>query len=225
MVCTHDRIIRPEWLDSREAEDAAASLNDLIRINRLLGGHAVLQKSMAELVHHDESFTFLDVGAASGDMGASVQAEYPNARVTSFDYKLSHLAAASGPRVCGNAFQMPFRTGSFDFVHCSLFLHHFPNEQVIELLKNFGAIARRAVVVTDLERNPLAYYFIPMTKWLFGWDPITVHDAPISVEAAFRARELKQLASDAGLEDPRVSVHRPAFRVALIARSAKLVAR
>jgi 2-polyprenyl-3-methyl-5-hydroxy-6-metoxy-1,4-benzoquinol methylase len=219
MVCTHGRIIRPEWLDSREAEEAAASLNDLIRINRLLGGHAVLQKSMAELVHPDESFTFLDVGAASGDMGASLQAEYPKARVTSFDYKLSHMASASGSRVCGDAFQMPFRKGSFDFVHCSLFLHHFPNEQVIELLKNFGAIARRAVVVTDLERNLLPYYFIPITKWLLGWDPITVHDAPISVEAAFSASELKQLATDAGLADPRVSVHRPAFRLALIAKS------
>src|SRR5207253_6736998 len=105
------------------------------------------------------------------------------------------------------------------FVHCSLFLHHFHNEQVIELLKNFGAIARRAIIVTDLERNPLPYYFLPLTKWLFGWDPITLHDGSISVEAAFHADELKQLASDAGLADPRVSVHRPAFRLALISRT------
>jgi 2-polyprenyl-3-methyl-5-hydroxy-6-metoxy-1,4-benzoquinol methylase len=219
MVCTHGRIIRPEWLDSQQPEAAAASLKDLIKINRLLGGHAVLRKTMAELVRRDESFTFLDVGAASGDMGASLKTEYPNARVTSFDYKISHMAAASEPRVCGDAFQMPFRRGSFDFVHCSLFLHHFQNEEVIELLKNFGAIARRAVIVTDLERNPLAYYFLPFTRWLFGWDPITLHDGPISVEAAFRACELEQLAKDAGLADARVTVHRPAFRLALVAKS------
>jgi 2-polyprenyl-3-methyl-5-hydroxy-6-metoxy-1,4-benzoquinol methylase len=215
----HGRIIRPEWLDSRRPEDAAASLNDLIKINRFLGGHAVLRKIMAELVRRDESFTFLDVGAASGDMGASLKAEYPNARVTSFDYDINHMAAASDPRVCGDAFQMPFRTDSFDFVHCSLFLHHFSNEQVVELLKDFGDIARRAVVLTDLERNPLAYFFLPFTRWLFRWDPVTLHDGPISVEAGFHADELKQLANEAGLKDPRVTVHRPAFRLALVAKS------
>ena len=71
MVCTHGRIIRPEWLDSREPEEAAASLQDLTKINRLLGGHGVLRKSMSALVGRDERFTFLDVGAASGDMESS----------------------------------------------------------------------------------------------------------------------------------------------------------
>jgi SAM-dependent methyltransferase len=125
--------------------------------------------------------------------------------------------------VCGDAFRMPFRKRSFDFVHCSLFLHHFPDDQVVELLRNFGAVARRAVVLTDLERNPLAYYFLPLTRWIFGWDPITLHDGPISVEAGFHAGELEQLARDAGLVDPRVSVHRPAFRLALVAGSSRAV--
>ena len=137
--------------------------------------------------------------------------------MTSFDYKLSHLAAGGGSRVCGDAFLMPFRRGSFDFVHCSLFLHHFPDDQVVELLRNFGEIARRAVVLSDLERNPVAYYFLPLTKWIFGWDPITLHDGPISVEASFHAGELERLAQDAGLLDPQVTVHRPAFRLVLVA--------
>lgn len=218
MVCTHGRVIRPEWLDSQLPEDATASLNDLVKINRLLGGHEVLRKTMATLASRDEPFTFLDVGAASGDMGACIQTEYPNAVVTSFDYKPGHLATAAQPRVAGDAFHMPFRRRSFDFVHCSLFLHHFENERVIELLKNFGSVARQAVVVTDLERNPLAYYFLPLTKWIFHWDRITLHDGPISVEAAFHADELRSLAEAAGLDNPSVKTYRPAFRLALVGR-------
>src|SRR6185369_16415913 len=158
-----------------------------------------------------------DVGAASGDMGACVREQYRGAVVTSFDYKTDHMATAANPRVCGNAFQMPFRPRSFDFVHCSLFLHHFQDNEGVELLRTFASLARRAVVLTDLERHPLAYYFLPLTKWIFGWDRITLHDGPISVEAAFRADELKALAEAAGLTEARVSTHHPAFRLALIA--------
>ncbi|MEO8131843.1 MAG: methyltransferase domain-containing protein, partial [Bryobacteraceae bacterium] len=190
MVCTNGRIIREEWLDLQTPERAAASLNDLVKINRLLGGHGVLRETMAGVVRPEERFTLLDVGAASGDMGASVKAAYPGAEVTSFDYKPDHLVKAAHPRVCGDAFQMPFRPGSFDIVHCSLFLHHFENDRVVELLRTFAALARRAVVLTDLERHPLAYYFLPLTTWIFGWDAITLHDGPISVEAGFHAKEL-----------------------------------
>jgi ubiquinone/menaquinone biosynthesis C-methylase UbiE len=217
MVCRNGRIIKPEWLDSQPPEDATASLNDLVRINRLLGGHSVLRKTMELVAGPEESFTFLDVGAASGDMGASLRSAYPGALVTSFDYKFDHLATASEPRVCGDAFQMPFGPRSFDFVHCSLFLHHFGNAGVVKLLSNFAEVARRAVVVTDLERHPLAYYFLPLTKWIFGWDRITLHDGPISVEAAFHADELRNLARAAGLAEARVYSHRPAFRLALVA--------
>ena len=217
MVCTDGRIIRPEWLDLQTPEDATASLNDLVKINRLLGGHAVLRKTMAGLVHPGDSFSLLDVGAASGDMGACIEGVYPAAVVTSFDYKTDHLATAADPRVCGDAFHMPFGPRSFDFVHCSLFLHHFPNACIVNLLRTFATVARRAVVITDLERHPLAYYFIPMTRLIFGWDRITVHDGPISVEAGFQANELESLAKAAGLAEARVYRHRPAFRLALVA--------
>jgi ubiquinone/menaquinone biosynthesis C-methylase UbiE len=217
MVCTKGRVIKPEWLDSQSPDDATASLNDLVRINHMLGGHGVLLKTMEGLAGREEGFTFLDVGAASGDMGACLRDRYPGAVVTSFDYKTDHMATAADPRVCGSAFQMPFGPRSFDFVHCSLFLHHFQDPEIIELLRNFARVARRAVVLTDLERHPLAYYFLPLTKWIFGWDPITLHDGPISVEAAFHAGELQALAKAAGLTEARVYTHRPAFRLALVA--------
>jgi hypothetical protein len=74
------------------------------------------------------------------------------------------------------------------------------------------------VVVNDLERHALAYYFLPATKWLLGWDPITIHDGPISVQAAFKAGELKTLAERAGLRDVQTHVYRPAFRITLAGR-------
>jgi hypothetical protein len=81
-----------------------------------------------------------------------------------------------------------------------------------------GRVARHGVLALDLYRHPVAYYFVPATRWLFGWDPITVHDAPISVEAAFRPFEMRGLAERAGLHDARVRSYGWSFRVSLYAR-------
>jgi hypothetical protein len=69
----------------------------------------------------------------------------------------------------------------------------------------------------DLERGPLAYYFLPNTRWLFGWQAITVNDGQISVAAAFRREELLALAAKAGLDRAEVRVHRPWSRLSMVA--------
>ena len=87
---------------------------------------------------------------------------------------------------------------SYDIVHCSLFLHHFSNDDIVRLLATFRDMARMAVVINDLERHVLAFRFLPWTRWLFRWDRITLHDGPISVQAGFRVDQLKSLATQAG---------------------------
>ena len=221
MHCLSGRVLKPEILDTLSPEDARRSLADLTRINRHWGGHSTLRRLLRDAVR-DPQFSLLDVGAASGDMGNCVRQWYPQARVTSLDRIASHLAAAAPPRVAGDAFGLPFRPKSFDFVFCSLFLHHFTDDEVVRLLADFGAVARKAVLVIDLERNPIAYYFLPWTRWLLGWDPVTAYDGPISVEAAFHPRELESLAARAGLYRPRARAYRPAFRIAMTANVDRL---
>jgi len=215
--CLGGRVLKPEILDTLPYDQARASLADLTRLNRRWGGHSTLRRLLRDAVR-DPDFSLLDVGAASGDMGKCVRKWYPRARVTSLDRIEFHLSASSPPRVAGDAFALPFREKSFDFVFCSLFLHHFTDSEIVRLLAGFGAVARTAVLVIDLERNPIAYYFVPWTQWIFGWDPVTVNDAAISVEAAFHPRELEALAARAGLQHPHARSYRPAFRIAMIAK-------
>ncbi|MFN3323155.1 MAG: methyltransferase domain-containing protein [Bryobacteraceae bacterium] len=216
---TEGRIILPELLDSAEPDEARENLRDLVRINRWLGGHRVLGWMLRRFVHPGERFTVLDIGAASGDMGRSIRREYPGATVISLDRRTLHLEAADPPRLAADAFRLPFRPASVDFVFCSLFLHHFPDRQIVELLAAFHSIARRALLVIDLERHPIPYYFLPATAWLFRWGRLAVHDGQISVEAAFRPEELLGLARRAGLADVSVRRHRPWFRLSLMAPS------
>ena len=211
------RVIKPEILDTLPAEEALASLRDLTRINRQWGGYSTLRRLMAETARRDETFSLLDVGAASGDMGERIGEWYPGARVVSLDRIESHLAS-SGSRVAGDAFALPFGDKSFDFVFSSLFLHHFTDEEIVRLFSEFSRVARRAVLAIDLLRDPVAYYFLPFTRWIFGWNWVTVNDGPISVEAAFRPRELEVLARRAGLNKVRARAYVPAFRIAMQAK-------
>jgi ubiquinone/menaquinone biosynthesis C-methylase UbiE len=212
------RIIRHELLDEQTPEAGEKSLRDLVRINRFLGGHEASRKALRS-VAPSGPFTVLDVGAGSGDTGGAIRAAFPGATVTSLDYKAHHLRAASQPKINADAFRLPVRSRSFDFVHCSLFLHHFDDRSVIELFRGFREAARVAVIVNDLERHWMAYHFLPATAWLFGWDPITLHDGPISVQAAFTPNELRDLASKAGLRHVTTKVYHPAFRIALTGRT------
>ncbi len=211
------RAIRSELLDDAPAAEAAQSLRDLVRINCRFGGHAILIRMLSPLVGRMESFTFVDVGSATGDAAALVRANYPAARTVAVDRDFFHVSQGQGLRICGDAFRLPLRDGAADLVYCSLFLHHFTDDQVVTLLREFRRVAARFILVSDLERHILAWGFIPATRWLFRWHPLTVHDAPVSVAASFRATEMLALAKCAGLERAEVRTHRPAFRISLVA--------
>ena len=209
------RVIEPELLDYAEPRIARKNLAELVRINRLFGGHSVIRKLLAASAGRQEAFTVLDIGAASGDTARVIRHTYPRATVTSLDYREVNIEAAPYPKLIADAFYLPFRPNSFDFVMSSLFLHHFTDKQVMALLHSFHAIARRGVLMADLERHFAPYFFLKLTKPLFGWDWLTVHDGLASVRAAFRSSELAALARRAGLGTAEIRTNRPAFRLTL----------
>jgi ubiquinone/menaquinone biosynthesis C-methylase UbiE len=165
-----------------------------------------------------ESFSFLDVGAGSGDLGTAVAQRFPAARVVLCDLKPGHLRRAALRRVAASAERLPFPDGSFDFVAASLMLHHFRDADAVNLLRVFGRVARRAVLINDLERHWFPALFIRLAAPIFARSYLTRHDAPASVRQAFRPQELREFAHAAGFHDVAVRRHRPWFRLSLVAR-------
>jgi 2-polyprenyl-3-methyl-5-hydroxy-6-metoxy-1,4-benzoquinol methylase len=211
------RSIKPELLDHASPAEAEANLHDLVKLNEKFGGHAAIRRMIEPVLPGAERFSLLDVGAASGDTARLLARMYPKASIVSLDCNPTNLAAAPQPKLIGDAFLLPFRPSSFDYVLCSLFLHHFQDDQVTELLRSFYRLARSGLFVCDLERHVLPFLFLPLTGFLFRWNPITLHDGPISVRASFRPTELARLAEHAGIHHPKVAVYRPAFRICLSA--------
>ena len=214
------RLIQPELLDHAPPEVARENLADLVRINSHFGGHSTLKQLLTTAIGTRQEFTLLDVGAASGDTGRVVKALYPQATVTNLDYNSVNLHSAAFPKIIADAFHLPFLPESFDYVLSSLFLHHFEDCQVEALLRGMYRVARPSLLIADLERHILPYIFLPASRRLFKWGDITVHDGVRSVRAAFKACELAALARKAGIRNPTVEIHRPAFRLTLHAEKA-----
>jgi SAM-dependent methyltransferase len=210
------RLFESEWLDSAPPPAAERNLRDLVRINRWFGAHRVLLHLFQELAHTRGEFSVLDVGAASGDMGACLRSKYKRATVTSVDRKISHLSLAAAPRVVASAPALPFRDRSFDFVLCSLVLHHYSDAHAAELAGELLRLARRAVIILELERHPLAHSFLPLTSSLLSWSQMTVHDGCASVSSGFQPHDLRAIVERAGGIKPLVRRHFPWFRISVV---------
>lgn len=214
-ILTPKRIYEEELLDAGEGadEDVARSLSDLRRINRFLGGRKALLRALSSCLQGTslEQISLLDVGTGSADMPMAV-AESCRLRgldtfiaavdISERNLKVSRaqLGVSSEIQlVRADSLRLPFAARSFDFVTASLFLHHFREDDVVRLLADFGRIARRAVIVNDLVRNLVPYYFTRIAGPILAASFLTRNDGPVSVLRGFTPDEMNDLARRAGL--------------------------
>jgi hypothetical protein len=204
------RTLEPERMDEASAADVALNLRDLARINRWLGGNRTIAALLDPYLRRNPTALILDAGAANGETLRWLGERYPRARMIALDRAERLLRLGDGPRVAADVLAWPISPASVDIVICSLFLHHFDDDGVRQVLANFQAAARDAVIAVDLHRHVLARGFLPATRLLAGWHPLTVHDGVISVAAAFKPHELRRMFPHA-----QVRSHWPWFRLSL----------
>jgi SAM-dependent methyltransferase len=186
-------------------------LRNLRIINRLLGNYRNVVRGLNRLVDAQEihRFSLLDVGTGSGDI-PTVIARWAGrngvaVRISALEPEPVTVAQATSQTrnfpeisvVRGDGMAPPFHPASFDFVLASQLLHHFSEEQIIRLLRIWSPLARRAIIVSDLVRHPLAYYGIRLLTKCFTRNAMTRTDAPLSVARAFTLAEWRALLREA----------------------------
>ena len=188
-------------------------LGNLRLLNRTLGGRRGVLRGLSRLVDKRRitRFSLLDVGTGSGDIPVAIvrwaRADGISVRIVALE--ADPVTAAVARRltkelpeisvVRGDAFCPPFSPASFDFVLSSQLLHHFPEEQIVVLLRRWSGLARRGLLVSDLIRHPLAYFGIRLLTCLFTCNEMTRTDAPLSVRRAFTLAEWRELFRRAGI--------------------------
>lgn len=199
-------------------------LREIRFINRFLGDVWALEKTLLREIGKTnlQTFSVLDVGAGSGEL-LRVIAEFArkqNRKTNLFGLELnarSALAILEESKnfdeiepVRGDALNLPFADNSFDFAICSLFTHHFTDENVLKILNEMSRVARRKIYVIDLHRNETAYRFYKIFCLVFRISPLVREDGLLSIQRSFVPPELEKLARSANLAEISVTGHFPA---------------
>ncbi|MFQ5899163.1 MAG: methyltransferase domain-containing protein [Candidatus Methylomirabilia bacterium] len=210
------------------SEEVALALDHLSLANRYFGGTQSLLHPMRQLLapHRGDHLRVLDVGCGRAD---TPRALVTWARRTGLDLSVvavdqdpdvvRHAAAASQafPEiqiVRGDALQLPFRPGSFDYVFSAMLLHYFSSDEAVAVLRSWGTLSSRALLASDVERHWFPCLAIPLLAKI-SKSSLFREGSRRTVLRGFTPEEMAWLAGQAGFASPSVRRYFP-FRLALV---------
>jgi SAM-dependent methyltransferase len=227
----------PELMDAPELDpdELAENLRDIRRVNRLLGGTAIILRRLPGLLGEttpNRQITVLDLATGSADIPLAIakwaRRQNVDLRIVASDVSEQMLAEAR--RQLGghpditlaryDARSVPLPDESFDVVLCSLSLHHLPPEDAVLVLREMNRLARRGFILNDLRRSRAGYLAAIAAAKVTTRNRLTRNDAPLSVLRAYTPAELGDLLDRAGIADARITTHRW-FRMAAVKRRGK----
>lgn len=204
-----------ELLDAERLDRDALreNLREMARLNRLPGGVGASLTAIRRLGAWRRG-TLLDVGTGGADLPRRVRRALPGATVIGIDNRAEVLEVARSwtrtdarLELChGDARALPFDDGSVDVAHASLLLHHLEPDEAVIALGEMRRVARRGIVVNDLQRGLAPFLVTAVTVLALSRAPYTRHDGVLSARRAYTLDELDDLAHRAAL--------RPAWRSA-----------
>jgi len=205
-------------------EEYENCISELQLVNRWMGdAHALKQTLLRDVEQNTLSeFSVLDVGAGSGEL-LRVTASWARStgrRFRGVGLELNERSAQAileesqaFPEITavrGDALRLPFAGAEFDYVICSLFTHHFVDEQVVHILREMSRVASRRIFAIDLHRDPVPYFFYTTLGKLVLKNRLLRHDGALSILRSFKPQELLNLGRAAGLHEVAVEHHFPA---------------
>ena len=225
------RSLKPERIDTGDytPEEYERFLHDIRLVNRFAGDNRALKNTLLREIEHGENlreFSVLDVGAGSGELLRAIAkfARKSGRKTNLCGLELNARSADSIleeskdfgeiESVRGTALDLPFADNSFDYAICSLFTHHFDDENIVGILNEMTRVARRKIFVIDLHRHRMAYFLYQIFCAAFRISRLVVEDGSLSILKSFTPEELKLLGERAGLKNPAVERHFP-FRLIL----------
>jgi ubiquinone/menaquinone biosynthesis C-methylase UbiE len=223
MLWIPERKSLPELLDlphdSYARDELEGVLKDLTLVNCYFGNDRAVLKHLAAMNAEtaDEGFTVLDVATGTADIPVTIAkwARQAGIRVGITAVDLDPVSIGFARQRCesypeitlavADGFALPFANQRFDYVLCSKTAHHFTDEEVLQMIKEFSRVARRGYVIVDIRRSWIAYILIFLLTRLFSRNRLTRSDGPLSVLKSFTPGELAALASRSGTSVFRVS--------------------
>jgi 2-polyprenyl-3-methyl-5-hydroxy-6-metoxy-1,4-benzoquinol methylase len=195
----------PELMDGDDipADDLFQNYRELHSVNKWLGGYRITLKGISALLDaRNRKYSVLDVGCGGGDMLNEVLkwSRRKNLQLQLTGIDLSEAAIQYSEKnvpeirwIQQDVFDHLKSGIRYDVITSTLFMHHFTDEKIAELLKLMITSAAIGVLINDLQRHPLAYQSIRWLTHFFSKSYLVKHDAPMSVLRGFKKEEWESI--------------------------------
>jgi 2-polyprenyl-3-methyl-5-hydroxy-6-metoxy-1,4-benzoquinol methylase len=204
---TKYRTDEPEMMDdfALEGDILREALDKIAKINQLLGGNQLTLLGIQELIATipaSKEITILDVGCGNGDMlrmiaefGLKNDLKFKLIGVDANAFTINHAQKLSNHYsnitfLCENIFDASFEDIKYDILLCTLTLHHFKEEEIIQLMTVFNANAAIGIVINDLQRSIIAYRLFQALCFVFRLNKMSKDDGLTSILRGFKKDEL-----------------------------------
>lgn len=190
------------------------TLDQLAKINRWLGGNSITLNGLKKMLKNkpkDKILTILDIGCGNGDM-LRIIADY--GRKEGYTFKLIGIDANEftidyAKKLSRNyneisyfqqdVFSDKFKDFSYDIVLVNLILHHFSENEILDLLSLTLKKATIGIIVNDLHRHLIAYYLFKLLC-LTIQNYMIKKDGLISILRGFKRPDLERMSKKLNVE-------------------------
>jgi 2-polyprenyl-3-methyl-5-hydroxy-6-metoxy-1,4-benzoquinol methylase len=211
---------QPEIMDTPDLPPArfVQTLKGLGRVNLVTRSSRLMWPDVKATArrHPDRPIRVLDVACGGGDVLIALwrAAQRAGLRVEFAGCDLSATAVSYAKEAAVQAgapiafFQHHVTKDAlpedYDLIMSTLFLHHLDEDGAISFLREAAAKTRDRIVIQDLVRSRLSYWFARLGTGVLLLNDICREDGRTSVEGAFKPAEARRLAEKAGLDGAEI---------------------
>jgi 2-polyprenyl-3-methyl-5-hydroxy-6-metoxy-1,4-benzoquinol methylase len=196
---------RPQSVSAELERD----LENIRQLNRWFGSYALISMFLSRWIKPRAHLRIIDLATGSGDIPRLI-AEH--GRKTGAELQIDALDRQSATLEIAKKLSVRYPEITFaernilewsarepyDLVLCTMALHHFSEEDAVHLLQRCRDLSRKLVLVSDLRRGWLGRIGVHFLTATMFREPMTKHDARLSIARAFSFSEMNQLARQAG---------------------------
>lgn len=200
---------------SMDNDGLVTALDDIARINQLLGGNSVTLEGVKTLIKDfpkDKTITIMDFGCGSGDMlrmlskfGKENNLNFQLIGIDANEATIRHAEKCSLDfdnitYLAEDIFLYDFSKYNIDIALITLTLHHFKDDEILKIMRVILNLVKKGIVVNDLQRSKLAYRLFQAIIFIFRLEKMTAEDGLISILRGFKREDLEKFSTELGLK-------------------------
>jgi 2-polyprenyl-3-methyl-5-hydroxy-6-metoxy-1,4-benzoquinol methylase len=186
-------------------------LNKLFQVNKLFG---FFHSTVKILRHFSNESTLLDIGCGGGLFILNLSKLFPRMQMLGVDISTEAIVHAqhslhtwqrNNPHIqvdfqLQEQTQLDMTENKFDIILATLVCHHLEDQELIQFLKHIYLAANKVVIINELHRHRIAYWFYSLFSPLLFRNRLITHDGLISIRRGFTRKEWRLLLQKAGIQ-------------------------